>query len=99
MIGRVLVDPIEVACDRACADIHVHAYGCIAEVAEMSHLGAGPKVGILDFAEVAHMDALRQVCAFTKMGKRADVNIVFDTGLLKHRVAHHDNSDRGLCLR
>ena len=45
---------IEVARDRARADIRIGADGCIANVREMSHLDAFAEIQILHFTEVAH---------------------------------------------
>ena len=70
--GLVLVGAIVVAGDGTGANIHIGTNLAVAQIAQMTRLGAKPEGGILDLDEVADMGLFPQHGTRTQPGERTD---------------------------
>ena len=82
MTVRCLRDAVEVAGDRAGADVDVVAHVRVADVAEVAHLRAAAQSRVLHLGEVADVDAAADVGAAAQVAERPNAHVVLQRRLL-----------------
>ena len=90
--GRVLVDPVVVARDRAGADVAALADERVAEIRQVARLRAGAQPRLLRLDEVADPGVLAQLRAGTQAGERTHGRAAIDTGAIDHGVRLHGHA-------
>jgi len=86
--GGVLVYTVVIAGNRSSPDVDIRTDLGVADIREVTHLGARRQVCVFDLAKVAHVYAFAKMGLGAEMSKRADLGARIHPGTLHHRGDH-----------